>query len=202
VVDQNPGQGEMAAKGSKVSLSVSAGPDTVTVPDLSGFSEDEARANLAALDLTVGATKKVDGSDVEQGKVVSTSPAAGESVAVGSAITLNVSSGLVEVPNVVGKPRSDAASELSDLGFRIKTSYVVSRAPEDEVLKQSVKAGEKVDYGTQVELTVARPAPPTPTPTTTTQPPTSTTTTTTPPVTRTTTTAAQAPVTPATPPAP
>ena len=203
VVDQNPQPNEMVAEGSKVSLSVSAGPDQVTLPDLKGFSEDEARTALSNLDLSVSATKKVDNTDVQAGRVVSTSPAAGEAVAVGSAVTLNLSSGLVEVPNVVGKPRSAAASELSDLGFRIKTTYAVSRRPEDEVLRQSVKEGQKVEYGSQIELTVAQPAPPTPTPTTTT--PTTTTappgtTTTQPPTTTTTAAQGPAPPSPGTPP--
>ena len=189
VVDQNPQPKERVAEGSKVSLSVSAGPDQVSLPDLRGFTEDEARTALSNLDLSVGATKKVDNTDVEAGRVVSTSPAAGETVAVGSAVTLNLSSGLVQVPNVVGKPRSDAATELSDLGFRIKTTYAVSRRPEDEVLRQSVKAGEKAQYGSQIELIVAQPAPPTPTPTTTSTTTTPSPTTTTQPPTRTTTTA-------------
>jgi serine/threonine-protein kinase len=77
---------------------------------------------------------------------------------------------------VVGKTRNDAASQLSDLGFRIKTSYVTSTQPEDTVLKQSAKSGTKLDYGSTITLTVAQPAPPTPTQTQTQTPPPTTTT--------------------------
>ena len=104
---------------------------------------------------------------------------------MGSKVSLKVSSGKVEVPDVVGKTRDEAASALSDLGFRNRTTYVESDQDEDTVLKQSVKAGTLADFGSQITMTVARPAPPTPTTTTTTAPPTTTsappTTTTTPP---------------------
>jgi serine/threonine-protein kinase len=170
------------ARGSKVSLSVSAGPDTVEVPDLEGFTEDEAKARLATIDLAVGSTKLVDDTGQDKGRVASTTPEAGESVAVGSKVVLNVSSGLITMPDVLGLSRSVAAQKLSDAGFRIKTVYAESTQPEDTVLKQSLKEGAKVDDGTQVTLTVAQAPAPTPTTTTTTTaPPTSTTTTTAPP---------------------
>jgi serine/threonine-protein kinase len=175
VVDQNPGADEKVAPGSTVTLSVSAGPDTVDVPDLSGYSEDEAKAALANLNLKVGKVTQVDNKPNDKGKIIDTEPAAGQSVPVGTAVALNISSGKAVVPDVVGKTRNDAASELSDLGFRIKTTYVTSTETEDTVLKQSAKAGSKLDYGSTVTLTVAQPAPPTQTPT---QTPSTTTTTT------------------------
>jgi eukaryotic-like serine/threonine-protein kinase len=190
VVEQSPGADEMVARGSKVSLSVSAGPDTVEVPDLKGFTEDEAKARLATLNLEVGDTKLVDDSGEDKGRVASTSPESGQSVAVGSAIVLNVSSGKITMPDVLGLSRTEAAERLSDAGFRIRTVYTESRETEDTVLKQSLREGATVDDGTQVTLTVAQAPAPTPTTTTTTTPPPTTTTTTTAPPTGTTTTTA------------
>ncbi len=174
VVDQNPTANDRVNMGSKVTLSVSGGPNTVEVPDLAGFTVEEATAALKNLGLSVGGTQKVNNTRVDKGKVVESSPAAGQSVDVGSAVTLKVSSGKVVVPDVVGLTRDEAASTLSDLGFRNKTTYVISGKREDTVLRQSIAKGTLADYGTQVMLTVARPAPPTPT--TTTPPPTTTTT--------------------------
>jgi serine/threonine-protein kinase len=174
VVDQNPAANDRVNMGSKVTLSVSGGPNTVEVPDLAGFTVEEATAALKNLGLSVGGTKKVNNTRVDKDKVVESSPAAGQSVDVGSAVTLKVSSGKVVMPDVVGLTRDEAASTLSDLGFRNKTAYVISGKPEDTVLRQSIAKGTLADYGTQVMLTVARPAPPTPT--TTTPPPTTTTT--------------------------
>ena len=187
VVDQNPEGGGSAPRGSTVELSVSSGPDTVAVPDLSGYSAAEAKVALENLGLKVGKTDQVDDTEVDKGKIVSTDPAAGQTVPVDTAVTLKVSSGLATVPDLTQKQLSDAVSELSDKGFHYKTKLVPSKEAEGTVLKQSVKAGTKVDYGTTVTLTVAQapaPTPTTTTSTTTTPPPT---TTTTPPPTTTTT---------------
>jgi serine/threonine-protein kinase len=186
VVDQNPQGGDQVARNSTVELSVSSGPDTVTVPDLGGYSAAEAKVALENLGLKVGKSEQVDDTKVDKGKIVQTDPAAGETVPVDSAVNLKVSSGLATVPDVTHKQISDAVSELSDKGFRYKTEFTQSTEPEGTVLKQSAKAGSKVDYGTQVTLTVAQAPTPTPTTTTTTTPP--PTTTTTPPPTTTTTT--------------
>jgi beta-lactam-binding protein with PASTA domain/predicted Ser/Thr protein kinase len=187
VVEQSPGADEMVPKGSRVALSISAGPDTVELPDLRDYSEDEARTALANLNLKVGATKSVDDSGLDQGKVVSTNPEKGTSVAVGSTVALELSSGKITSLDVVGKSRSDAAQLLGDRGFRIRTVYAESSETEDSVIKQSIKPDTKVDDGTEITLTVAQPPKPTPTTVTTTAPPTTTTTTTTPPTTTTTT---------------
>ncbi|GAA2166515.1 Stk1 family PASTA domain-containing Ser/Thr kinase [Pedococcus bigeumensis] len=185
VVDQNPGANEMVASGSQVGISVSSGPDTVELPDLKGFTQDEATARLAALDLKVGTVKQVDDTGLDKGKVFTTSPGAGEDVAVGSAVNLNVSSGKVTVPDVVGKTRNEAADILGELGLSVKTTYVDSTETENTVLKQSIKARTKVEDGSTITLTIAQPPPPVQTPTT--PPTTATTAPTTPPTTTTTT---------------
>ena len=176
VVDQSPGGAEMVAPGSVVSLSVSIGPDTVDLPDLKGYNQDEAKTTLTNLGLKVAATnKEVDDSGVDKGKVVSTSPAAGETVAVGSTVTLSVSSGKVSVPDLQGRTRSDASDDLNAKSLNVKTVFKESSEPENTVIAQSIKAGTKVDEGTTVTITVAQPPPPTPTTTATTPPTTPTT---------------------------
>ncbi len=190
VVDQNPGPTEMVARGSKVSLSVSAGPDTVELPDLKGFTQQEATASLANLNLKVGEVKQVDDTGLDKGKVFTTTPPAGEAVPVDTAIGLTVSSGKVTVPDVVGKTRNEAADLLGELGLSVKTTYVESTEPENTVLKQSIKAKTKADDGSTITLTIAQPPPPEQTPTTPPTTATTTTTPTTPPTTGTTTTGA------------
>ncbi|MFJ3310674.1 DUF6777 domain-containing protein [Streptomyces sp. NPDC086549] len=62
---------------------------TVTVPDLAGQPEDEARAQLESLGLEV-VTEGVPDSGQEQGTVLSTEPSANNSVSPGSTVTLRV----------------------------------------------------------------------------------------------------------------
>ena len=91
VVDQNPQANEQVPRGSKVTLSVSAGPNTVELPDLAGFTQDEATTALRNVDLTVGTIEKVEqhpGREGQRGRDRSPPPA--RSVAVGSAVSLKV----------------------------------------------------------------------------------------------------------------
>ena len=70
------------AYGSQVTVQVSLGPQPVTVPDLRGRSPARAASALAALGLQVGGPYGPPGSVT----VVSTSPAAGAQVPVGSTV--------------------------------------------------------------------------------------------------------------------
>lgn len=184
VIDQSPGAQEQVAPQTKVTITVSTGPDAVDIPDVKGFTQDEATTALVNVGLKVGTVKEIDDSGVDKGSVVSTGPAIGTSVAVGSTVNLNISSGKVTVPNLTGKSRNEAADILGKLGLNTKTTYVDSAETEGTVLKQSVRPDTKVEEGSTVTLTVARPAPPTtPPPDPTPSTPTDTTTTTGPPAT-------------------
>ena len=56
VIATTPGAGQMADKGSKVSITVSKGPDLVAVPDVTKLSVSEAQARLASVGLDVANT--------------------------------------------------------------------------------------------------------------------------------------------------
>lgn len=78
----------------KVDLVISSGSSgTVTVPDLTGLSEADAEAAIVAAGLTVGTVTTAPSDTVPAGDVISHDPAAGASVAPGSAVDLVVSSG-------------------------------------------------------------------------------------------------------------
>ncbi len=164
VFDQDPPAGERRPADSQVTIVVSSGPGKVELPDLRTFSEAAAREALRSQGLTVSDTKTVDDPDVDKGDVVRTSPAAHSTVEEGSAVVLEVSSGKVEVPDVVDKDWSQAKTLLADAGLRTATTFAPSDRPENTVLDQT-HAGDKVAVGTVITLTVAQPVPPTQTPT-------------------------------------
>ena len=112
----------MVAQGSDVTIYVSSGADAVTVPDLAGRTEAQARSTLEGLKLTVGAVTEVDDSTQDKGKVVESTPAAGESVAAGTSVALKISSGKVTVPDLKGKTRAAALQELTRRGL-VPVSY-------------------------------------------------------------------------------
>lgn len=96
VIDQSPAPGSSLGQGATVTLTVSQGPSVnqVAVPALVGLGVDDALSQLRAQQLVPGKmTYQLAGYPA--GTVVSTSPAAGQMVAPGSAVDLVISRGCV-----------------------------------------------------------------------------------------------------------
>lgn len=74
----NPSVGKKVKKGSTVKGTVSSGKKTVTVPDLTGMTQDQAREYLTQVGLQVGNVQTSDDPSQSAGKILSSSPAAGE----------------------------------------------------------------------------------------------------------------------------
>lgn len=163
VVAQNPEAQSMQPPGSTVTLSVSSGPGKVTVPDLSNYEQALASQRLKELDLQIGEITPVDSMTVDQGKVVSTDPKAGSSVAEGTSVKLKISTGRVAVPNLVGLSERKAVETLGKVGLRADPVQVESDAKEGTVVAQAFPEGTKVPVGDVVQISVARPRPSTPT---------------------------------------
>src|SRR5690606_25331037 len=99
VIGQNPPEGQEVAVGDTVTLQICAGPAEVTVPQVIGLQEEDARAELERVNL-VPAVEYVEDTAPE-GEVVDASPAPGDTVREGDEITLEVSRGnLQAVPSV------------------------------------------------------------------------------------------------------
>jgi len=97
-------------------------------------------------------------SDKDVGTVTGQSPASGITVVEGTQVRINVSQGPkpVSVPNVVGLPYDQAASELQRAGFN------VSRIDEDSdqaagiVTRQTPSGGSEGSKGSTVTVTVSK----------------------------------------------
>ncbi len=177
VFGQSPTAGTPRPKATVVTISVSTGPGDVTVPDVTGFDQGSAEAQLKTSDLSVGGVEQVDNSKLAKGKVIETNPAAGATVAAGSPVTLRVSSGKVKVPSVLGLQQGEAQNLLADVNLKYTIKFKDSPAPQGTVLEQTHR-GDVVDVGTEIILTVANAAQTTPPPPPTTTPPPTTPTTT------------------------
>ena len=115
VVDQNPGADDEVAEGTKVDLSVGAGPTQVAIPDLVGMTKDDAQQALEQAGLTASFIDQ-DGPETP-GTVVSSSPGGGTSAPESSTVTVFVSTGKIPVPEVIGDTQEDAIKKLADAGF-------------------------------------------------------------------------------------
>jgi serine/threonine-protein kinase len=145
------GQGGQLPKGSPVDLVVSNGPPVVTVPKLpAGSTFAAAQAALAPLPLTAIESDAFS-TAIPKGQVISTSPAAGASVQVGTKVTVTVSKGpdLVAVTNVAGSSVNAATQALQAAGFNVSG---VTGNPTRIVTHTSPAAGTQVLRGSSVTL--------------------------------------------------
>lgn len=162
ILVQSPTAGLGARPNSVVTVNVSAGTNTVRVPDVIGDEQVAASKLLSASPLNLVVTIVLEASEViESGRVIRTEPLGDTAVAPGSGVTLYVSTGksAVAVPNVVGKDGSTAATELTSLGFVVTVNEQVLPAGDANnglVLAQSIAAGTTVQPGSSITITVGR----------------------------------------------
>ncbi|WP_062382595.1 Stk1 family PASTA domain-containing Ser/Thr kinase [Demequina iriomotensis] len=155
VTRTNPEAGKDVEEGATITVFLSSGPDVVTIPDVSGDTEEEAVQRLEEAGLRVVARDTENDPKFDAGRASSTEPEAGEEVAGGSAVTLYLSSGLVDLPDLTGATLAEARKTLGELNLVPDESY---RETEDKnpgtVLEQNPGAGE-VERGSTVALVVA-----------------------------------------------
>ena len=122
VISQQPEVGRRVVPGSTVSVVISRGPQTITVPDVKGQGYTQAANQLAALGL-VAARRNVPSRVVPQGTVIDQDPLGGNSASPGATITLTVSLGdVVPVPDLSGVPFETARQRLTDAGFVVNVN--------------------------------------------------------------------------------
>jgi serine/threonine-protein kinase len=108
VVAQSPDPGTQAAKGSTVTISVSQGPQivTVAVPDVTGFDRDSAQTEIADSGLAPSVQEQETTDPAQDGLVLGQDPAGGTEVEQGTAVTIVVGV-LVTPPPEEAPPPSD-----------------------------------------------------------------------------------------------
>ncbi|HUJ91594.1 MAG TPA: PASTA domain-containing protein, partial [Gaiellaceae bacterium] len=90
VVDQSPAAGSSAAKGSTVALTISKGPKTTPVPDVTGLDVATATNNVQAANLKVRIVNVTVTDQSQNGIVQSQNPIAGSQAPIGATVTINV----------------------------------------------------------------------------------------------------------------
>jgi beta-lactam-binding protein with PASTA domain len=156
VFAQNPTEGTRVDKDTVVRIDVSSGKPEVTIPSVVGQSVEDAVAELTRAGLNAQVVEI--NSDREEGTVTAQSPSAGTVVVEGTQVRINVSKGPrpVTVPNVVGLPYDQAASELRRAGFDVSRVDVDSDQEEGVVTSQDPSGGSESSRGSTVTLSVSR----------------------------------------------
>lgn len=158
VIEQSPAAGSQVSKGTRVTLTVSSGLETKTVPDVTGQTLESARATLESAGFVVEVVE-VDSTE-KQGTVVAV-PQKGSELTVGTTVELHVSRGnQIKMPRVEGQTLTEAEKALSDAGFEgnIRTEDVTTLdlAKVDRVEKADPAAGTNINKDGEVTLRVYR----------------------------------------------
>jgi serine/threonine-protein kinase len=155
VASQIPLATSTAAKGSSVTLTISSGPGNTTVPTgLVGITLEEARNILTAAGLVIAQTQPVD-SDQAPGVVLNVTPEAGTNIVAGSGVVLQIASGNVQVPSLVGVSEIQAKTLLVQAGFLVREIYAFDATQElGTVLAQAPEAGATRIIGSSVTITI------------------------------------------------
>ncbi len=155
VASQIPLATTRAQKGSGVVLTISDGPGDAIVPlDLIGMSLIDARAALAAVGLLVAQTEAV-ASDQPQGTILQVTPEPGSTITAGSGVVLQIASGQIEVPVLIGVDAIQAKTILVQAGFLVKEIEAYdANQPVGVVIRQAPDAGTTQTIGKSVTITV------------------------------------------------
>ena len=160
ICDQSISRGKQVVPGTTIRLSVSKGPQTATMPALSNKTQQEAEFALAELELNLSVSYEfVESESVDQGRVISTSPASGAVLTYGDSVIVTISQGVgtvtVPVPYVIGLDEADAVSLLERYGLVAKVTTDEDEADAGVVFYQSIPSESDVPEGTTVSIKVS-----------------------------------------------
>ncbi len=160
VYKQSPVAGRTVREGQSVTLTVSLGIQSVTVPDVTNYLQADAEQQLKNLGVSVLVTQAVEPT-VASGSVIRTDPAAGSQVAAGSTVVVYVSrpqvSTTAKVPSLVGLSSVNDARTLlvqNKLGLG-STTEQYSGKPAGTIIAQNPAAGSTVKVNSRVSVTVS-----------------------------------------------
>jgi eukaryotic-like serine/threonine-protein kinase len=164
-IGTEPAVGTQLSTATPVTLLISRGANTVTVPGVTGLDDQAALAALQNAGLS-GVEVQRDSTE-PQGKVLSQSPLAGKQVPRGTQVTIFASTGAISVPDVVGQDRKTAVTALKRAGFTVAVTEQETTDPRqiNRVISEFPPAGSRGQRGDTVTLSVG-----VATPTTTTTP--------------------------------
>jgi serine/threonine protein kinase len=151
-----------------ITLYVSKGQQSITMPNLAQLSLDYAKRSLKDAKLKDSDYQIIEtyNNSVDKGKVFAQEPDPGTTIVPGKTpVKIYVSKGpeMVTVPNVIGKNVNDATNRLVQAGLSVSgIDKEQSNEPADTVIRMSPQAGTQVAKGEQIRLVISQGPPATP----------------------------------------
>ncbi|NUS78032.1 MAG: PASTA domain-containing protein, partial [Streptomyces sp.] len=155
VIRTDPEGGTELHAGTAVALVVSKG-SRIDVPDVTGESLEDAKADLTEAGLKVKVAAEQVNSEYDKGQVAAQTPGEGSEAAEGDTVTLTISKGpeMVEVPDVVGDSVDDAKDALEAAGFEVDEDRGILGLFGDTVKSQSVDGGDTAPKGSTITIEI------------------------------------------------
>jgi serine/threonine-protein kinase len=158
ILKQDPEPQTMVRKGRVIGVVTSSGPVSLTLPDFVGGTFETAQAFISKNQLVLGdIIEKVDASAV--GTVLAQDPPVGSDVNRNAVVTLTISKGtMATMPDLVGLSLTAARKNLAALGLTVSKVVVLPQTtqPAQLVLKQEPAAGDAIEKGGWIELSVSK----------------------------------------------
>lgn len=152
------GSGSSSGSSSQTDTQEEEKTEQVTVPNVTGKTEAEARSLLEAAGLVVGTVSESASDTVAAGSVINQSLSSNTTVDKGTTVNLVLSSGpnKVSVTDVIGHESTRAQGELAADGFVVNVNEVYSDTiREGLVISTNPDRGTYVEPGSTVTITVS-----------------------------------------------
>ena len=177
VVSQDPDPGRNVKSDRLITIYVSKGGETIDMPDLVGLTRTAATERVQKIGLKVGTIYEKDTYSDPADMVLSHDPAVGTKINRGQTIDLVVSKGgnreevvaervvrepedsaqRTYVPDVYSTGLETAAASIEGRGLIVgSVTYRISEQAEGTVISQSPPPDAGVEYGTSVDLVLAK----------------------------------------------
>lgn len=161
IIEQSVDEGTEVEPNTTIYVVICGDGSSVEVPDLEDYTRESAVSALENLGLSADVTEEYN-DDVASGRVISTSPKAGESVERGGVVKIVISKGSeedaqVQVPDLRNRSEATAKQLLSqaELSSGTVTTEASDTVASGNVISQSPSAGTTVDKGTSVSYVVS-----------------------------------------------
>ncbi|NLO09206.1 MAG: Stk1 family PASTA domain-containing Ser/Thr kinase [Clostridiales bacterium] len=160
VIRQYPLGGTDYPVDSEAVLYVSIGPKSEVIPYVYGNTWEQAEQKLKEYEL-LPVREDMFSNEIAVGSVIATDPPKESMIKPGDTVKVYVSKGpeitQAAVPSLIGKTTSAAGTLLTDAGLILgEVSYDSSETyPEGQITYQDTTAGELVDKGTKINVTVS-----------------------------------------------
>lgn len=131
VIGTDPSAGTKVGKDSTITMKVSKGSEKISVPNVVGKSENDAKSTLTGAGLTISTVETEYSESYASGQVIRQNPSGGK-VEKGSSVSLVVSLGKKpeekpKVPSIIGAGESSAKQMIINAGLTVSdTTYISS----------------------------------------------------------------------------